>query len=68
MHYILLVAAKYLTMMVSYYLDENDPKAVESNFKWFNDNFTAYRQIYESITNTKLTFGHIDRSKIKVIK
>ena len=60
MHFILLVAAKYLTMMVSYHLNENDPTAVESNFKLFNDNFYAYCEIYKSITDTKLTFGRID--------
>ena len=55
-------------MMVSYYLDENDVKAVESNFNWFNSQFKDYRLIFKEVTGKEVSFGHIDRDQIKIIR
>ena len=56
MHYILIVAAKHLTIMTSYHIQENDKEAVERTFAWFNATFQKYQVIYKQITGKEAVF------------
>ena len=56
MHYILIVAAKHLTIMTSYHIQENDKEAVERTFAWFNTTFQTYQVIYKQITGKEAVF------------
>ena len=68
MHYIIVVAAKYLQMMCSYYINENNPEAVEKTFNIFNVNFQNYEQIYKNITGEKIIFGSVQRNQMIIQK
>ena len=68
MHYIIVVAAKYLQMMCSYYINENNPEAVEKTFNIFNENFQNYKQIYKNITGEKIIFGSVQRNQLIIKK
>ena len=67
-HYIIVVAAKYLQMMASFYTHENDPEAVERVFSVFNDNFHKYEEIYQTITGKHISFGTVKAHEMPVLK
>ena len=56
MYYVLLVSAKYLTMMTSYYIQQRDAAGVQKIFSKFNNNFEEYRKIYTEITSEEIAF------------
>ena len=56
MYYVLLVSAKYLTMMTSYYIQQRDAAGVEKIFSKFNSNFEEYRKLYMEITSEEIAF------------
>ena len=63
MHYILIVAAKHLTIMTSYHIQENNKEAVERTFAWFNNVFKKYQVIYKYVTRGRSRSKGRERSK-----
>ena len=68
MHYIIIVTAKYLQMMSSYYINENNPEAVEKIFHTFNENYLKYEQVYRKVTGKKIIFGRIQKHQMQYPK
>ena len=68
LHYIIVVAAKFLQMMASYYIHDNNPEAVERVFSVFNDIFDRYEKIYQKISGKNISFGTVKPHQMPVIK
>ena len=68
MLYVIIVASKYLTMMASYYLHENEPQYVEKIYSWFNEIFYTYCDIFQEVTNERIRFSNTYECHLEIAK
>ena len=60
MVYILIVLGKYLQMMVTYFIFQEDIPRVITTYESFNKNFEDFYNIFKTVTGEKLNDGKID--------
>ena len=66
LHYVIIVMAKYLQIMVAYHIHTKDTDSVQKDFEKFNMDFQQITQNYESVTEEEFMPGEIPQiSEVK---